>query len=85
MNYDLIDKRKPITGMGWMEFVYMWTREELQEIRERADLEGSIDGGNHKWRQACYDLAAAADRLDAMTNRIELGLEVATLQPSNEV
>lgn len=62
----------------------MWTRQELQEIRERADLEGSIEEGNHKWRQACYELASAADRLDAMTSRIELGLEVATLQQASE-
>lgn len=62
----------------------MWTRQELKEIRERAELEGSIQGGNYKWRQACYDLAAAADRLDAMTGRIESGLETATLQQPNE-
>ena len=63
----------------------MWTRAELIEIRARAELEASVQGNNEKWRHACLDLASAADRLDSITYRIESGLEVATLQPSNEV
>jgi len=63
-----------------MEFIEMWTRQELIEIRERAELEASIKGVNEKWRHACLELASAADRLDSITHRIESGLEVATLQ-----
>ena len=63
----------------------MWTREELIEIRERTELEASIQGNNEKWRHACLALASAADRLDSITHRIESGLEVATLQHPNEV
>ena len=62
----------------------MWTREELIEIRERAELEASIKGNNEKWRHACLELASAADRLDLITYRIESGLEVATLQQAIE-
>ncbi len=62
----------------------MWTREELTEIRERAELEASIQGNGEKWRHACLGLAAAADHLDAMTARIEAGQEVAILQHPNE-
>lgn len=62
----------------------MWSREELQEIRDRADFEGSIQGNNQKWQHACFDLASAADRLDAMTARIEQGKEVAILPRPNE-
>lgn len=51
----------------------MWTREELVEIRERAELEASIIGNNEKWRHACLELASAADRLDSITHRIEFG------------
>lgn len=62
----------------------MWIREELIKIRERAELEASINGNNEKWRHACLDLASAADRLDSITHRIETGLEVVTLQQPNE-
>lgn len=70
--------------MGCLEFIYMWAREELIEIRERAELEASIIGNNEKWRHACLELASAADRLDSIAHRIESGLEVATLQHPNE-
>lgn len=53
----------------------MWTREELSEIRSRAELEASVSGNTLTWRHACLNLAAAADRLDAMTARIEAGEE----------
>jgi len=53
----------------------MWTRDELIEIRKRATLEAGIKGHNAIWINACLNLAAAADRLDAITTRIEAGLE----------
>lgn len=59
----------------------MWTRDELKEVRERAELEASINGCSDNWRQACLMLASAADRLDAMTDRIERGLETAITKP----
>lgn len=64
----------------------MWTRNELIEMRERAELEAAVIGNNEKWRHACLCLAAAADRLDAMTLRIEAGKEsaIATPQPASE-
>lgn len=55
----------------------MWTREELSEIRSRAELEAAISGCSAPWIQACLTLASAADRLDAMTARIESGEELA--------
>ncbi|WP_198080370.1 hypothetical protein [Acinetobacter calcoaceticus] len=61
----------------------MWTRQELKEIRERAELE-ALKGNNEKWRHACLNLAFAADRLDAITNRVEMGEEVVKLQHPNE-
>lgn len=65
----------------------MWTRNELKEIRDRAELEASINGISDNWKHACLMLASAADRLDAMTDRIERGLETAIAipqQPSAE-
>jgi len=64
----------------------MWTRNELIEIRERAEFEAGVIGCNEKWRHACLCFASAADRLDAMTVRIESGEEVAiaTPQQANE-
>ena len=59
----------------------MWTRNELTEIRERAELEADVVGNSDRWRQACLCLADAADRLDAMTARIEAGKEVAITKP----
>lgn len=55
----------------------MWTRAELIEIRKRAELEASIEGHKESWRYACLALAAAADRLDAITARIENDEETA--------
>jgi hypothetical protein len=60
----------------------MWTREELTEIRERAEQEARVCGCNEQWRHACLGLAAAADRLDALTDRIERGLETAVSDES---
>lgn len=59
----------------------MWARNELIEIRERAELEAMIIGSNEKWKHACLCLADAADRLDAMTLRIESGQETAIATP----
>ena len=55
----------------------MWTRTELIEIRERAEIEASVRGISDSWKHACLCLAVAADRLDAITDRIEQGLETA--------
>ena len=63
----------------------MWTREELEKIRMRVEQEAFIQGINNSWRHACLDWAAAIDRVDVITARIELGLEFATLQQANEV
>lgn len=59
----------------------MWTREELKEILERAEIEANVAGNSEIWKHACINLAAAADRLDAITDRIERGLETATAKP----
>jgi len=58
----------------------MWTRNELIEIRERAELEANVKGQTVSWTHACLNLASAADRLDSMTGRIEAGLERAVVQ-----
>ncbi len=57
----------------------MWTRDELTEIRNRAELEASIPGLKASWVHACLDLAAAADRLDSFTSRIERGEDKAVV------
>lgn len=59
----------------------MWTRDELKETRDRAEQEAGINGTSENWKHACLMLASAADRLDAMTDRIERGLETATAKP----
>ncbi len=59
----------------------MWTREELKEMRDRAELEASINGIGDNWKHACLMLASATDRIDAMTDRIERGLETAIATP----
>jgi len=46
----------------------MFTREELQDIRERARA-GQDAVNNERWRLAFVDLEFAADRLDAMIAR----------------
>lgn len=66
----------------------MWTRSELIEIRNRARLESSIPGLTQEWIHSCLSLASAADRLDAITSRIEAGEETAISpkpQLANEV
>ena len=47
-----------------------FTREELQNIRERA-IQCTNDVKNIHWIGAYGDLAAAADKLDAMEARAE--------------
>lgn len=59
----------------------MWIRDELKEIRDRAEHEASISGSSENWKHACLMLASAADRLDSMTDRIERGMETATVKP----
>ena len=53
----------------------MWTRARLQAARDEATQEANAPGCNHVWRHACLDLAAALDRLDAITLRICAGCE----------
>ena len=43
-------------------------RKELQNIRERAIQEGNRDI-NQDWKRTFFDLASAADHLDAMIAR----------------
>ena len=59
----------------------MWTKEELFEIRDRAELEADIPSINEWWRQACLSLAASSETLAAMTARIERSECVATAKP----
>ena len=47
-----------------------FTREELQDIRERA-VENAEAVKNNHWKRAYKQLADAADRLDAMEARTE--------------
>ena len=47
---------------------FNFTREELQDIRSRAEDAGSTVPNWH-WRAAYNDLAQAADHLDAMIAR----------------
>lgn len=51
----------------------MWTRDELQEIRNRALLEGETPKQTKEWINACVQLAFAADKLDLLTDEIEKG------------
>jgi len=48
----------------------MWTREELLEIRDQAELEVGGNESNLLWRNACVSLASSADRLLSLTDRI---------------
>jgi len=48
----------------------MWTLGELLEIRNRAELESGGNEQNLLWRHACVDLAASAERLISLTQRI---------------
>ena len=48
----------------------MWTLEELLEIRERAEQDAKTNALKLRWRHAFLDLAAAADRVHAMSSRV---------------
>lgn len=50
----------------------MFTREELQHIRDKALEIVEDDGHSTNWRAAIYKLANAADYLDAMIARTEV-------------
>ena len=50
----------------------MFTREELWEIRDRADEAAHTPGQTDLWKRALLALADAADRLDAMIVRPEI-------------
>ena len=59
----------------------MWTNKELREVRDRAELEASVTGISNIWLFACFDLAAAAERLEGLTSRIERGELTACAKP----
>ena len=46
-----------------------FNRKELIKIRNRAEKVASTDGLNPSWQRAYYNLAKAADHLDAMIAR----------------
>jgi len=47
----------------------MFTRENLREIKSKAGEMAETDGMNKYWKQAYFDLAQAANVLDAMLAR----------------
>lgn len=47
----------------------MFEREELIELRERAQDEAKVEGLNPDWQRAYLRFADAADHLDAMRAR----------------
>lgn len=49
--------------------VIIFERKELIELKRRASALGDIDGLNPSWQRALYNLATAADHLDAMIAR----------------
>jgi hypothetical protein len=51
----------------------MWTKEELIEIRDRAELEAESDKHNILWRNSCTTLSFAASNLLMLTDRISAG------------
>jgi len=48
----------------------MWTKSELLEIRDRAELEANNPLHNILWRSACVNLAMSASNLLLLTDRI---------------
>ncbi len=60
----------------------MWKKEELIEIRRRAKLESGGTESNLLWRNACISMAASADRLISLTDRICIG-EITALSDKN--
>ena len=59
----------------------MWTINELREVRDRAELEANVVSVSNQWQCACLDLAAAAERLEGLTSRIERGELTACAKP----
>ena len=53
----------------------MFTREELQHIRDTALEQANAKGQSQSWRQVLLRLANAADHLDAMIARTEVSQE----------
>lgn len=51
----------------------MFKREELQQLRQRAEDEAKVGGLNPQWKRAYLRLSSALDHLDAMIARIEEG------------
>lgn len=49
----------------------MFSRDELIELRKRAEDMAQIEGLNPHWMRAYLQLADAADRLDAMIARTQ--------------
>lgn len=63
----------------------MWINEELIEIRDRAELESESPSQNLIWRQACVNLAAAADHLLSLHKRISDGELTALLNKDGTI
>lgn len=64
-----------------------FTREELQDLRQRAAFEATNNshGDSFMYRKIAYlELAAAADRLDAMLARDELANQNPQVWPSGK-
>jgi hypothetical protein len=52
-----------------MDETTIFKREELIKIKRRASELGDVEGLNPSWQRAFYNLATAADHLDAMIAR----------------
>jgi hypothetical protein len=63
----------------------MYTKEELMEIRARAEQEVGGTESNFLWRDACTLLASSADRLLSLTDRICRGEITALADKSGKV
>ena len=59
----------------------MWTRNELNEISERAKVESYIAGVSKDWHDACVDLVNAVEGIDSITAEIEAGRRSACAIP----
>jgi hypothetical protein len=61
-----------------------FTREELQDLRSRAEFASTDATANIFTKIAYLELAAAADRLDAMLARNELANQNPALWPTDK-
>jgi len=61
-----------VRGIFLMKGGAMFSREELQHIRDKAQAEADIKHTSPVWRSVLLRLANAADHLDAMIARTEV-------------